>query len=122
MFRDPALSAGLGMSTLVSTLMLSTLVVGRFYLSRALGLEATLVGVVLSVGPLVPALADVPATLGIIFGMLGLSRNLGLIGGASVTGAVFALASSTTNIRTAPQEPSPPARGSRSRALGSSSR
>ena len=40
MFRDPALSAGLAMSTLVSTVMMATLVVGPFYLSRALGLDA----------------------------------------------------------------------------------
>jgi MFS family permease len=166
MFRNPVLSASLAMSTLVSTVLMSTLVVGPFYLSRALGLEAALVGLVLSVGPLaaaltgVPAgrivdrfgaqrmtiagligiaagcfvLAFVPATFGIagyltpivcitasyalfqaanntavvtdiradqrgvISGMLSLSRNLGLITGASVMGAVFALASATSNI------------------------
>jgi NhaP-type Na+/H+ and K+/H+ antiporter len=36
--------------------------------------------------------------------MLNLSRNLGLITGASAMGAVFALASGTTNITTAPPE------------------
>jgi MFS family permease len=61
MFRNPVLSASLAMSTLVSTVMMSTLVVGPFYLSRALGLEAALVGLVLSVGPLVAALTGVPA-------------------------------------------------------------
>jgi hypothetical protein len=35
---------------------------------------------------------------GVIAGMLGLSRNLGLITGASLMGAVFAFASGTTNI------------------------
>ena len=40
MFRDPALSAGLATSALVSTVMMATLVVGPFYLSRALGLDA----------------------------------------------------------------------------------
>jgi MFS family permease len=37
MFRDRALSASLAMSTLVSTVMMATLVVGPFYLSHALG-------------------------------------------------------------------------------------
>ena len=38
MFRDPVLRASLAMSTLVSTVMMATLVVGPFYLSRGLGL------------------------------------------------------------------------------------
>jgi MFS family permease len=172
MFRDPVLSASLAMSALVSTVMMATLVVGPFYLSRALGLDAARVGLVLSVGPLVAALTGVPAgriadrfgaqrvtlvgligmaagsfllsmmpaTLGIagyiapivvitagyglfqtanntavmtdirpdqrgvISGMLNLSRNLGLITGASVMGALFALASATTDITTARPE------------------
>jgi EmrB/QacA subfamily drug resistance transporter len=172
MFRDPILSASLAMSALVSTVMMATLVVGPFYLSRALGLDAVLVGLVLSVGPLVAALTGVPAgriadrfgaqrmtivgligiaagsfilsmmpaTLGIsgyiapivvitvgyalfqtanntavmtdirpdqrgvISGLLNLSRNLGLITGASVMGAVFALASATTDVTMAPPE------------------
>jgi len=61
MFRDPVLSGGLLMSTLVSTVMMATLVVGPFYLSRALGLPTALVGLVLSVGPLAAALTGVPA-------------------------------------------------------------
>ncbi|MFD9409298.1 MFS transporter [Streptomyces sp. NPDC059989] len=168
-FRDPALSASLAMSTLVSTVMMATLVVGPFYLSRTLGLREALVGLVLSVGPLVAALTGVPAgrvvdrfgafrmtviglaamaagslllsvtpqTLGVpgylaplvvvtagyaVFqtanntavmadvpadrrgvtsGMLNLSRNLGLITGASVMGAVFALASAAADVATA---------------------
>jgi hypothetical protein len=40
MFRDAALSASLAMSALVSTVMMATLVVGPFYLTRALGLDA----------------------------------------------------------------------------------
>ena len=59
--RDPVLSAGLAMGTLVSTVMMATLVVGPFHLSRGLGLEAAVVGLVMSVGPLVAALAGVPA-------------------------------------------------------------
>ncbi len=42
-------------------MMMATLVVGPFYLYRALGLDAALVGIVLSVGPLVAALTGVPA-------------------------------------------------------------
>ncbi len=169
MFRDPVLSASLAMSALVSTVMMATLVVGPFYLSGALGLDAAMVGLVLSVGPLVVAMAGVPAgriadrfgahrvtlvglagmaagafilsmlpaTLGIpgyigpivvitvgyalfqtanntavmtdvradqrgvISGMLNLSRNLGLVTGASAMGAVFALAAATADISTA---------------------
>src|SRR4051812_16601604 len=172
MFRDPVLSASLAMSALVSTVMMATLVVGPFYLSPALGLQAALVGLVLSVGPLVAALTGVPAgsivdrfgaqritivglsgiaagsfilsmmparfgiagyiapivvitagyalfqaanntaimtdirpdQRGVISGMLSLSRNLGLITGASVMGAVFALASAAVDITTAHPE------------------
>jgi EmrB/QacA subfamily drug resistance transporter len=169
MFRNPLLSASLTMSTLVSTVMMATLVVGPFYLSRALSLETALVGLVLSIGPLVAALTGVPAgrvvdrfgaqrmtivgligieigclvlslvpatfgiagyitpivcvtasyalfqaanntaimtdirpdQRGVISGLLSLSRNLGLITGASAMGAVFAIASATTDITTA---------------------
>ena len=172
MFHDPVLSASLAMSTLVSTVMMATLVVGPFYLARGLGLKTTLVGLALSAGPLVAALAGVPAgrlvdrlgaqrmTLlglggmvagsfvlsmlptsfgitgyitpivvitasyalfqaanntvimtdirpdqrGVISAMLSLSRNLGLITGAAVMGAVFAVAAATTDITTAPPE------------------
>ncbi len=172
MFADGRLSASLGMSLLVSTVLMATLVVGPFYLAHALGLNAAVVGMVLSVGPLVVALTGVPAgrvadrfgaqrmtvaglvaiaggcftlaaipvtfgipgylapivvvTLGyalfqtanntavmadvpadrrgVISGLLNLSRNLGLVTGASVMGAVFAFASSASDIATAPPE------------------
>ena len=45
-----------------------------------------------------------PDQRGVISGLLNLSRNLGLITGASVMGAVFALASATTDITTAHPE------------------
>src|SRR6185369_16738568 len=61
MFRDPVLSGSLAMSALVATVLMATLVVGPFYLSKALGLDAARVGLVLSVGPLVVALSGVPA-------------------------------------------------------------
>jgi MFS family permease len=169
MFRNPVLSAGFAMSLLVTTVVMATLVVGPFYLSGALALDAARVGLVMSSGPIVAALAGVPAgrlvdrfgahrmsiaglvamavgagtlTLlptsfgvpgyvaplvvitagyalfqaanntavmtnvrsdqrGVVSGMLGLSRNLGLITGASVMGTVFALGAGTTDIMTA---------------------
>jgi MFS family permease len=169
MFRSATLSSGLAMSVLVSTVMMATLVVGPFYLSRALGLDAARVGLAMSAGPLMAALTGVPAgrivdrlgaqrmttfglvgmaigllavctapgrsgvvgyvasivgvtgsyalfqaanittvmtdvrpdQRGVISGMLSLSRNLGLITGASAMGAVFAAASATTDLTTA---------------------
>jgi EmrB/QacA subfamily drug resistance transporter len=45
-----------------------------------------------------------PDQRGVVSGMLNLSRNLGLITGASVMGAVFALGSATTDVATAQPE------------------
>jgi len=172
MFRDPALDASLAMNALVSTVMMATLVVGPFYLSGALELDAALVGIVMSIGPIISILSGIPAgrivdrfgtpftvivgliemaagsfalsvlpgifgiagyiaaivvltpgyqlfqaanntaamtdirpeQRGVISGMLNLSRNLGLITGASVMGAVFALASATIDITAANPE------------------
>jgi MFS family permease len=160
-FRDPRLSASLVMSLIVATVMMATLVVAPFYLSRGLGLDAAMVGVVLSTGPLVSTLSAllagrlsdrfgahrmmvagltslvtgtfllslamtrlgiasyiVPVTVtsfgyalfqtannaavmsgvgagerGVTSGLLNLSRNLGLITGASLMGTIFAVAS-----------------------------
>jgi MFS family permease len=171
-FRDAPLRAGLAMSALVSTVMMATLVVGPFYLTRALGLDAARSGLVLSVGPLVAALTGVPAgrivdrfgprraTLGGLLGMgagfaalallpvtsgvpgylapiavatacyalfqaanttsimanvqpdrrgvtsglLNLSRNLGLITGASAMAAVFAAGAATADLSRAHPE------------------
>jgi EmrB/QacA subfamily drug resistance transporter len=172
MVRNPVLSASLAMNVLVMTVMMATLVVGPFYLSRALGLDAALVGIVMSAGPIISILCGVPAgrivdrlgapfivivgliemaagsfalsvlpatfgiagyiaailvltpgyqlfqaanntavmadirpdERGVTSGMLNLSRNLGLITGTSVMGAVFALASTSIDITTAPSE------------------
>jgi EmrB/QacA subfamily drug resistance transporter len=60
-FRDRVLSTNLAMSMLVATVMMATLVVGPFHLAGALGLDPAAVGLVVSVGPLVVALAGVPA-------------------------------------------------------------
>ncbi len=169
MFRDPATSAGLAMSALVSTVVMATLVVGPFYLARSLGLDAARIGLAMTVGPLVAALAGVPAgrcvdrfgaqrttivglvgmavgclglaalpaelglagylvplavitvdyalfqaanttavmanvrpeQRGVVSGVLNLSRNLGLVTGTSVMGAVFVLASGTSDLAAA---------------------
>ena len=169
-FRNGTLSGSLVMNTLVSTVMMATLVVGPFYLSRALGLGEAFVGMAMSVGPIISAASGVPAgrivdrmgtpftviaglgamavgcislsllpaifgiggyiaavavltpgyqlfqaanntavmmdvesdRRGVVSGMLSLSRNLGLITGASVMGAVFAVASKSTDIAQAP--------------------
>lgn len=166
MFRAPNLSAGLAASMLVAALMMATLIVGPFYLSAALGLEIRTIGLIMAVGPLVAALAGIPAgrivdrfgatpttftavvglatgalafamlpeglgiagyvapiavitaayalfqaanntalmtqaaaeERGVVSALANLSRNLGLITGASVLGAVFALASGMDNI------------------------
>jgi MFS family permease len=166
------LRSSLAASALVSTVMMSTLVVGPFYLSRSLGLEPALVGLVLSVGPIAAALGAMPAgriadrfgsrkmtvvgligiasgaltlsltpmTLGVagyiapmivvtlryaqfqtgnntqvmngvgkdergvVSAMLNLSRNLGLITGASMMGAVFSFASGGDTVTMAGRE------------------
>jgi MFS family permease len=171
--RDGNVSAGLAMSALVSAVIMATLVVGPFYLSRGLGLDTAAVGIVLSGGPVVAALSGVPAgrlvdragarriivvglaamaagsvvltivpatfgvagyiapivtitagyalfqaanntamltaigpeQRGVISGLLNLSRNLGLITGASFMGAVFAFASGASDVTAAlPQQ------------------
>ncbi|MBV8647867.1 MFS transporter [Paludibacterium sp.] len=167
--REPALGAGLAASALVATVVMSTLVVGPFYLTRGLGMTTALVGLTLSAGPLVAALSGMPAgrlvdrlgagrmvgaglagmalgaTLlavlpaslgvigymapvmvitahyalfqaanntavmrgipadrrGVVSGMLNLARNLGLISGASLMGAVFAHATGSPSISSA---------------------
>jgi MFS family permease len=167
--RNRALSAGLATSAGVSTVMMATLVVGPFYLSRAFGLSAAGVGLAMSAGPAVAALTGVPAgrvvdrygaarmvnaglagmlagclalctapmawgmagyvlplvlttasyalfqaanntavmkdvpsgERGVFSGMLTLSRNLGLVTGASVMGGLFAFAAGTVDFTAA---------------------
>lgn len=169
LFRERLVATGFVASGLATTVAMTTLVVGPFYLSGALHLEATKIGLVMSMGPLVAALAGVPAgkavdrfgamrmtlvglllmatgacllsrvmtdsgatgyiialvTLtagfatfqaanntavvtgtdpgqrGIVSGLLNLSRNLGLVTGASLMGAVFMHAAGTSNIASA---------------------
>jgi MFS family permease len=59
--RDPVLAQGLIVNVLVSMVMMATLVVGPFHLSRALGLDPALTGMAMSAGPIVSALAGRPA-------------------------------------------------------------
>lgn len=57
----PALQRGLVDSSVVTTVLMATLVVGPFHLARGLGLPTIDVGLGLSVGPLVAALVGLPA-------------------------------------------------------------
>lgn len=170
LFREAPLRASLIENAIVATVMMATLVVGPFYLARALGLNEALVGIVMSIGPIISILTGVPAgrivdrfgtpvvvvagliemaigsfalfvapatfgltgyiaaivvltpgyqlfqaanntavmkdvgpdRRGVVSGVLSLSRNLGLITGASVMGAVFALASGSGITAVAP--------------------
>ncbi|GAA6197518.1 MFS transporter [Pseudophaeobacter arcticus] len=161
--------AGLTANFLVANVMMATLVVGPFYLAVALGLQEAIVGLVMSVGPVLSictglpsgrlvdswggqrvltlglgtlaagalSLSVLPATFGVVgyiaaiailtpgyqmfqsannvmvmadvsadqrgavSGLLGLSRNIGLISGASVMGAVFSAGVGSTAIEEA---------------------
>lgn len=61
LFRDGAVTSGLGLNALVAAVMMATLVVGPFFLAGALHLSAPVIGAVMSVGPVVSALSGVPA-------------------------------------------------------------
>tara|TARA_R110002074_G_scaffold38059_10_gene103236 strand:+ start:2458 stop:3897 length:1440 start_codon:yes stop_codon:yes gene_type:complete len=168
-FRTRVLSAGLLMNALVATVMMATLLVGPFYLARALGLGDAVTGLVMSIGPVISIFSGVPAgrivdrlgaprvaTLGlvamaagaaglsllpqlfgvagfiaaiavltpgyqlfqaanntavmmtasadqrgVVSGLLSLSRNLGLVTGASVMGSVFAMAAGSGDLTAA---------------------
>jgi MFS family permease len=156
LFRDPVLATGFATSLLATAVVMASLVVGPYYLSGVLGLSNGRMGLAMAAGPIVAALAGVPAgrvvdgigapraTLaglaamaagacllwavppagvgayvaplavitagyalfqaanntavmstpaaerrGLVSGLLGLSRNLGLVSGAAFMGAVF---------------------------------
>lgn len=61
LLKAGALRSGLAMSLLVAAVMMSTLVVGPFYLSHTLAVPAGTMGLALSVGPLMAALVAGPA-------------------------------------------------------------
>ena len=179
LLQDRNLGVNLLSNGLVACVMMGTLIVGPFYLTRALGLAPAAMGLVMAVGPVLTALAGVPAgrlvdhrgtfnaTLvglasmvvgsvllaalsgrfgvagyvgpivlltsgyalfqaanntavmadtaagarGVVSGALSLSRNLGLITGASLMGAVFAHAANGTDAASMP--PSAAAQGMR---------
>lgn len=158
--RDRATATALATSLLVATVMMSTLVVGPFYLAFGLGLDEALIGLVMAVGPVTAAVSGIVAgrvtdrlgarpvraaglvemilgliclavlprlfgiagyvlslvvltpgfqlflaanntslmvaarneQRGLLSGLLGLSRNLGLMSGASVMATLFATA------------------------------
>jgi EmrB/QacA subfamily drug resistance transporter len=61
MFRDVRLSAGSVMSLLVAAIMMATLILAPFFLSRAVGLSTRDTGLVMAVGPLSATLVGIPA-------------------------------------------------------------
>jgi len=65
LFRRRLVATGFAMSALVTTVAMTTLLVGPFYLSGALGLSPAAVGAVMTAGPLVAALVGVPAGRGV---------------------------------------------------------
>jgi MFS family permease len=167
--RDPLLRVALAGNLIVSTVLMSTLVIGPFYLSEVLELGPAGIGLAMSAGPTIVAIFGVPAghvadrlggerisllglgiivsgclgvalaptslglpgylvplvvitfgyavfqasnnlivmtyapraESGVMSGLMNLSRNLGLICGASIMGAIFAAASGATDISTA---------------------
>lgn len=169
LFRNMRMSTGFVASSLATTVAMTTLVIGPFYLSGALHLDPAGIGMVMSTGPWVAALMGVPAgkavdrfgaarmtligliamalgslllagmtvrhgalgyilplvtltagfatfqaannTLviagtdalqrGVVSGLLNLSRNLGLVTGASLMGAIFMHASGVASIEAA---------------------
>jgi MFS family permease len=101
--RSPAIGRGLATSALVSTLIMTTLVVGPFYLSGALGLGPSAVGLVLAVGPGVAALMGYAAgRLVDRFGSPRITRlSLGAMVLASTGLASVSLASFSLGLRVA---------------------
>lgn len=61
MFRNALLSLSMVMSVLVYAVMMATLVLGPFFLSKALGLDTRMVGLVMTAGPLAAAIMGIPA-------------------------------------------------------------
>lgn len=61
MFRASPLGSSLIANLLVCMVLMATLVVGPFYLSLALRLDTSLVGLVMSIGPIGAALMGIPA-------------------------------------------------------------
>lgn len=88
-FLDRSLMPNLFMNALVAAVMMTTLVVGPFYLSLALGLTATQVGLVMTVGPALSVVSGAPS--GWLVDHAG-SRRVLLAGLLLMTAGTFALA------------------------------
>jgi MFS family permease len=61
LFRSLPFNASMAINLLVTTVMMSTLTLGPFYLSQGLHLKPQAVGGVMSIGPLIAALMALPA-------------------------------------------------------------
>jgi MFS family permease len=61
LLRNFRIGLSLAMNFLVTTVMMSTLVVGPYMLSLGLGLDESAIGLVMAVGPLTSALSGLPA-------------------------------------------------------------
>ncbi len=89
LFRQPRVGSGFATSLLATTVAMTTLVVGPFYLAGALQLVPATIGLVMTAGPLVAVLAGVPAGRGVDrFG----ARGMGLAGLAAMAVGAAALA------------------------------
>jgi MFS family permease len=126
---EPVLARGLLALSLISAVVMATLVVGPFYLSRVLGLSPLGMGLAMSVGPGVAALTGRPAgglidrhgaglvgrigviavilgsaAMAVLPGLFGLPGYLGSL--MVITGgyALFQTANTTQVMRTAPPE------------------
>lgn len=64
-FQSAALSGGMTANIIVSAVMMTTLVVGPFYLALGLDLQPALIGLVMAVGPALSAFSGVPAGLAV---------------------------------------------------------
>ncbi|WP_170766347.1 MFS transporter [Ruegeria lacuscaerulensis] len=82
-------SIGLLMNLLVSAIMMSTLVVGPFFLAFSLGLNDAIIGLVMAAGPMVAVLFGVPA--GWVTDRLGADRAM-IIGLVQTTIGLLCLA------------------------------
>ena len=107
--RRPPITAGLISIALVSAIVMTTLVVGPFYLTGALGLDTATAGLVMTIGPTVSAIVGLPAGrivdrigsttvtyVGLLSLLLGTLAMVILPGGIGLPGYVCALVAITS--------------------------